>query len=271
MQGKKLNFGCGSRFHPAWTNIDFHSESRLVKRVNLLKGFPFPESYFDTVYSSHVLEHFDKRQGAFLVSESYRVLAKGGILRIVVPDLEGSVREYLRVLSMPESPEKTELYSWMIIELLDQLVRSKPTGEMGPYLTNVFQKGSAEEKSYVTSRTQNTPWPTHVHVSLSEKMRRITLARLSTKCLYTYLRLLSHLIPPSIRDVVMVQTGIGERHRWMYDEYSLRALIENAGFSNVRRLSFSESGINNFADFGLDTISKNMPYKNNSIYMEGCK
>jgi SAM-dependent methyltransferase len=271
MQGKKLNFGCGHRFCPGWVNIDFHSESSLVQRVNLLAGFPFPDSYFEAVYSSHVLEHFDRRQGAFLVSEALRVLSKGGILRIVVPDLEGSVREYLRILSLPEGPERTRLYSWIIIELLDQLVRNKPTGEMGPYLTRVFQDGDDVAKSYVTSRTQNTPWQPALSRSLKDKMRGLTLAKLRNKCLYAYLRFVSHLIPAPLRDQVFVQTGIGERHRWMYDEYSLKTLFETAGFSHVRRLSFNQSGIDSFATFGLDAIANEVPYKNNSIYMEGVK
>jgi len=94
----KLNFGCGARIAANWTNIDFHSSDSRVRRVNLLAGFPFPDNYFDVVYSSHVLEHFTRDQGLFLIREAHRVLKPGAILRIVVPDLEGSCREYLRSL-----------------------------------------------------------------------------------------------------------------------------------------------------------------------------
>src|ERR1700733_13753782 len=89
---EKLNFGCGTRYAPGWTNIDFHGEGTHVKRVNLLAGFPFPDNSFDAVYSSHVLEHFTPQQGSFLIRESCRVLKPGGILRTVVPDLEASCR-----------------------------------------------------------------------------------------------------------------------------------------------------------------------------------
>jgi SAM-dependent methyltransferase len=271
MRPNKLNFGCGNRYSPEWVNIDFHSESKQVQRVNLLNGFPFPDSSFEAVYSSHVLEHFDRHQGGFLISESFRVLTRGGILRIVVPDLEGSVREYLRVLSMPDSPDKNRLYSWAVIELLDQLVRNKSTGEMGPYLTRVFQGNNEAEKHHIKSRTQNTPWHSPSSLRTTDKLKTITAAKIKTKCTYFYLHALSKFIPPSLRDSVFVQTGIGERHRWMYDAFSLKQAFESAGFSNVKRLAFNESAIDKFASYGLDSLSDNEPYKNNSVYMEGLK
>ena len=106
MKYNKLNFGCGNRFADNWENIDFHSEDSQVKRVNLFAGFPYVNESFEAVYSSHVLEHFDRAQGRFMINESYRVLRKGGVLRIVVPDLQGSCTEYLRILSLPEGAEK---------------------------------------------------------------------------------------------------------------------------------------------------------------------
>lgn len=266
-----LNFGCGNRFSPDWINIDFHSESKQVQRVNLLKGFPFPDSSFEAVYSSHVLEHFDCHQGAFLVSESFRVLTRGGVIRIVVPDLEGSVREYLRVLSLPESPDKNQLYSWVIIELLDQLVRNRPQGEMGPFWERVYTGEDTSMKKYVTSRTQNRAWNRQAHKGLVEKIRTITLQKLATKCIYVYLSAIARLIPSSLRDTVCVRTAIGERHRWMYDEYSLGRLLHEAGFRDIRRCTFDESGISGFTSSCLDCENDGKPYKNNSLYMEGTK
>jgi hypothetical protein len=271
MLPNKLNFGCGNRFSPDWVNIDFHSESKHVRRVNLLNGFPFPDSSFEVVYSSHVLEHFDRHQGAFLISESFRVLTKGGVVRIVVPDLEGSVREYLRVLSMPDSPDKHRFYSWAIIELLDQLVRNRPQGEMGPYWDSVYSANDASMKDYVTSRTQNRPWIRPAPVSFLEKIKTVTPQKLATKCMYVYLSFISRLIPSSLRDVVFVHTAIGERHRWMYDEYGLGQLLHEVGFREIRRWAFDESRIPGFTSSFLDCEKDGKPYKNNSLYMEGVK
>jgi predicted SAM-dependent methyltransferase len=56
---------------------------------------PFPDGSASAVYASHLLEHLYPEQGRQLIGEALRVLASGGILRIVVPDLGSIIREYL--------------------------------------------------------------------------------------------------------------------------------------------------------------------------------
>jgi len=49
----------------------------------------FADGSFAEVYASHVLEHFDYRQGlALALREWFRVLAPGGVLKLSVPDLD---------------------------------------------------------------------------------------------------------------------------------------------------------------------------------------
>ena len=271
MEHERLNFGCGTRFAENWTNIDFHSDADEVQRVNLLSGFPFSENTFEAVYSSHVLEHFDPESGRFLLKESLRVLRKGGILRIVVPDLQGSCEEYLRVLGLPDDAAKKRLHRWIVIELLDQMVRNVPSGEMGPFMNEVMRGEDETLKSYIRSRTQNTEWSPPSSPTLVEKLKKVTPQKLSTKFSYWYLRAVSCLIPSSLREMVFVKTSIGERHRWMYDAYGLKALFEELGFSDVRRVAFDESRIADFSSDCLDGHSDGQPYKHNSIYMEGVK
>jgi SAM-dependent methyltransferase len=119
----RLNLGCGLRTHPHWINVDGSWNARLAKHpilrktLSLLhlmsadkaeipwsrdifvhdvrKPLPFPDGSADAVYASHVLEHLYREEGQQLVRESFRVLAPGGIIRIVVPDLRNVVREYL--------------------------------------------------------------------------------------------------------------------------------------------------------------------------------
>lgn len=271
MKHNKLNFGCGTRFSSKWINVDFHSDDSRVQRVNLLSGFPFADSSFEAVYSSHVLEHFDRDQGKFLLAESYRVLQKGGILRIVVPDLQGSCNEYLRILSLPDNIEKEKLYSWIIIELLDQMVRNVPSGKMGEFIDRVNLGDDEEFNNYIGSRTQNTEWKRQSKSTFREKFKKITPQKLSTKMSYWYLTAVSLLIPVSLRSMVFVQTGIGERHRWMFDEYGLALLFKDVGFKEVRRVEFNESGISGFNSDHLDSNPDGGPYKHNSIYVEGIK
>lgn len=271
MKHEKLNFGCGKRYSDDWTNIDFHSNNNRVQRVNLLSGFPFPDCTFQSVYSSHVLEHFDRNQGRFLLKESFRVLRKGGVLRIVVPDLQGSCSEYMRILQLPDGTEKRKLYSWIIIELLDQLVRNTPSGEMGAFVYEVMNSNDNELKTYIRSRTGSTGRKPHQKSNLVTKIKRITPQKLSTKLSYWYLKAVSYMIPKALRSMVFVETVVGERHRWMYDEYGLKLLFEEIGFSEIRRVRFNESNITNFNSYLLDCNPDGQPYKKNSIYMEGIR
>jgi predicted SAM-dependent methyltransferase len=50
----------------------------------------------DFIYSSHFLEHLDRKSGRKLLEECLRVLKPGGIIRIGVPDLEHAWEMYRR-------------------------------------------------------------------------------------------------------------------------------------------------------------------------------
>lgn len=95
---KLLNLGCGTHFHNDWTNLDFVSTGENVIAHDLLKGIPFKNKSFDVVYHSHVLEHFRKEDGAAFMKECYRVLKPGGIIRVVLPNLETIVKNYIQFL-----------------------------------------------------------------------------------------------------------------------------------------------------------------------------
>ena len=271
---RKLNFGCGDRISPGWTNIDFHSSDSRIQRANLLAGFPFPNDYFDAVYSSHVIEHFTRKQGLFLIKEARRVLRPGGVIRIVVPDLEESCKEYLRILNMSDSDSaKRPMYDWIIVELLDQLVRSVPSGDMGPMMNQANSRGNDQLMAYIRSRTENKldSFPLSRSSSSLAGIKRLTPEKISTKLNYWYLKFIRMLIPAHLRSLVLIETRIGERHRWMYDRYGMKILFEDAGFFDCRMVRFDESSILHFNEDCLDVNPDGTSYKNISIYFEAIK
>lgn len=131
-----LNLGCGFRMHWDWNNLDFFPSAilahyrkfawvlrkigflseerykRLLKvdpRIihwNLKKGIPFSDESFDVVYHSHLLEHLDKDFALTFLRECYRVLKTGGIIRVVVPDLEVLVNRYVSAISKLERGDR---------------------------------------------------------------------------------------------------------------------------------------------------------------------
>lgn len=90
----KLNLGSGADLLAGWINLDV--ASREVP-WNLRNGLPFKDGSASHVYMAHVLEHFDyKDEALVLMKEIRRVLRKGGVLRIVVPDMECFLDAYAR-------------------------------------------------------------------------------------------------------------------------------------------------------------------------------
>lgn len=105
-----------------------------------------------------------------------------------------------------------------------------------------------------------------------EYKRELTFDKLKNKILYIYLKIVRLLIPPNLRDLVFVNTTIGERHQWMYDSYSLKKLLDIVGFRNISIYTYNESNIPNFNSYLLDIKENGTPYKGiSSLYIEARK
>jgi len=145
-----LNLGCGNRYHPDWTNINFTSTGESVIAHNLRTSIPFPDQSFDLVYHSHVLEHFSKTEAEPFIKECYRVLRPQGILRVVVPDLERITKMYLHSINQLNLglSEWADNYEWIMIEMYDQTVRNQPGGEM----INFLSSGNRSNQEFIIER-----------------------------------------------------------------------------------------------------------------------
>lgn len=65
---------------------------RGIRRADIRK-LPFPDSSVEAVYSSHVLEHLYLSDARLVLSEAFRVLRPGGVIRTSVPDALRNARE----------------------------------------------------------------------------------------------------------------------------------------------------------------------------------
>lgn len=124
MKTLKLNLGCGLQCPEGWVNIDSSIGVRLSKMpllnkilhsvipkslgilpnvnwpkntmwMELTKPFKFSNGSVDYIYSSHTFEHLTYAETTFVLSECYRILKPGGIVRIIVPDFESLVNNYI--------------------------------------------------------------------------------------------------------------------------------------------------------------------------------
>ncbi|HUA16960.1 MAG TPA: methyltransferase domain-containing protein [Verrucomicrobiae bacterium] len=109
----KINIGSGLSGISGWHNLDNSPTITLsriplatrllklpawpgdVRRYDVRKGLPYANGSVRYIYSSHTFEHFTPSESLAVAKECFRVLARQGVLRIVVPDLELIAREYL--------------------------------------------------------------------------------------------------------------------------------------------------------------------------------
>ncbi len=266
-----VNIGCGRNFHPAWENLDLEPADSSVIAHDVVKGLPFSDSNVDAVYHSHILEHLRPGQGEMLIEECFRVLRPGGILRIVVPDLERIVELYLESHQQAwNGEESAELnYNWMKLELLDQLVRERSGGRMGQYMSGSDIRNS----DFVRSRVGDEFWVCQQHQSSRTDQKPALIERLRVRIA----RLRESLAKMSIRlllgkeKTLALEEGLfrnqGEIHRWMYDRYSLRQLCENVGFEDFKIQDAEQSDIDRFAEFELDAHA-GQTRKPDSLFVE---
>lgn len=91
-RGLKLHVGCGGHPVSGWVNLDLHPAPLCW---NVQWGLPFADGAMTHVFVSHLLEHlfFPSEVMPFL-AEVRRVLAPGGRLRLVVPDVAQLIDAY---------------------------------------------------------------------------------------------------------------------------------------------------------------------------------
>lgn len=121
MEQSKINvinvqFGCGLCAPREWFNFDSSPTLRLqrlpvigrffggrnfpnfpanVRWGNIIVGLPFGSGTADRVYCSHVLEHLSLTELRKALEQTYRMLKPGGVFRLVLPDLEYSIKQYV--------------------------------------------------------------------------------------------------------------------------------------------------------------------------------
>ena len=262
---KKLNLGCGSRALPTWVNLDFAAQPGLVAEHDLRQSLPFAAATFDVVYHSHVLEHLSPADAHRFLAECQRVLRPGGILRIAVPDLEQKARLYLEKLAAAEratSEHTAAEHEWMVIELIDQMVRTRSGGAMGDFMVGGRADALAsarigDEFSLAKKAIAHTPDQSRVRPGIRARLARV-------------LRRFAGVSEDEWQWLLFRRRG--ESHLWMYDRASLRSLLAECGFSDCSVVDAFNSRIPDWTADGrwLD-VEQERARKPDSLFMEATK
>jgi predicted SAM-dependent methyltransferase len=259
-----LNIGCGATHHPDWINLDVSSLDPAVLPVDINNGLPFPSGSTTICYSSHLLEHLDEDEARHFLDECKRVLKCGGTIRLAVPDLERIAREYLRLLDVVAAGNSAREsdYDWIMLEMYDQTVRNHSGGRMASFLESL----GMDNRPFVRSRIGAEADRIWEKGAASRPTLQSTLKSFRMKFVGWMVLLLAGKSAHRNFQSAMFRSS-GEIHQWMYDRFSLKRLLEQAGFTDVRICSSTESRIPEFEKYSLDTLN-GVARKPDSMYIE---
>lgn len=83
---RKLQIGAGANDPEGWLNSDIEPSPKEIY-LDATQRFPLPDGSFQYVFSEHVIEHVSWEGGVAMLRECHRVLAPGGKVRTVTPNL----------------------------------------------------------------------------------------------------------------------------------------------------------------------------------------
>lgn len=108
---KFITFGSGAFFHKRWKNYDYPGQSNYYKSIQGVEekdfnaidlcsedlAIPELDDSVTLIYCSHTLEHLDAKSALRFIKECYRILKKGGVFRVALPNTKNDLY-FLRCL-----------------------------------------------------------------------------------------------------------------------------------------------------------------------------
>jgi SAM-dependent methyltransferase len=93
---RRLHWGCGGSARRGWINSDIKRSPGIDVCADIRDGLPLEDASIDYAVSVHALQEIPLNQQVPVLAELHRVLAPGGVLRLVLPDLIKGFRAYER-------------------------------------------------------------------------------------------------------------------------------------------------------------------------------
>jgi predicted SAM-dependent methyltransferase len=91
---KRLHLGCGKVNLPNFVHVDLADYPHIDYRLDIGDLHVIEDNSVSYIYCSHSLQYKDRVEAAQTLREWHRVLKKGGMLRVAVPDFEAIVALY---------------------------------------------------------------------------------------------------------------------------------------------------------------------------------
>lgn len=96
-----------------WLTLDRCKSAGVKHDLNSSSPLPFTDGAVGAYYASHIFEHIKMERMSFVLAELHRTLEQGGLLRVVVPDVEVGIHLYrgrsqsggLFAVGLPSAPD----------------------------------------------------------------------------------------------------------------------------------------------------------------------
>ena len=92
---QRLNWGCGQTGEPGWINSDQKDGPGIDLSCDIRQGLPLESDSIDYAVSIHALPEVPYPEVVPVLVELRRVLKPGGVLRLVLPDMEKAMRAFM--------------------------------------------------------------------------------------------------------------------------------------------------------------------------------
>lgn len=267
----KINIACGDSYTTGWSNYDYSPHSSSVRRADLLDKLPIADASAELVYLSHFIEHIPRNYVSTFLAECFRITKSGGCFRLVLPDLQEMCAAYLDARKNGDN----EHAEFLVLEILDQCVRSEPGGYLGAYYERLQQAPDSNRDliDYVRHRTGHHIESASREATVNSMHRILKIPDAIRRNLeQLYCRTVLAFLPTAFRRHNVSLTTIGEKHAWIYDFYSIQKLLIEAGFTGVQRKACNTSNIEGFPFYPLDLTKDGQARKGaESMYIEAFK
>jgi SAM-dependent methyltransferase len=90
----RLNWGCGAHVASGWINSDIKDDAGIDLVADIRQGLPLEDDSIDYAVSVHALPELPYPELAPTLAELRRALKPGGVLRLVLPDLDRAIDAY---------------------------------------------------------------------------------------------------------------------------------------------------------------------------------
>lgn len=131
---RKLQIGSGANPPSGWLNTDLYPQSEKTIFLDATARFPFCDQTFDYVFCEHMIEHISYNEGLRMLGECFRILKRGGRIRLSTPDL----KVYLDLFTEVKTDIQRRYVKWISS---NWLAKQKIFSENETFILNLVMHG----------------------------------------------------------------------------------------------------------------------------------